>query len=111
MRQLVEEAFLVDSKIQILQDVQKNLFNFGLLGIIGLKMEEFLRGNKTMLLSDTNQLLKDVVRKGNVLFMYERMGTWIDHYLIDEFQDTNKIQYDLTKMLCGMLAAKHFLCI
>ncbi|MGN0228779.1 MAG: UvrD-helicase domain-containing protein [Muribaculaceae bacterium] len=93
MRQLVEDAFEIDPQIQMLQDVQKNLFNFGLLGIIGLKMEEFLRGNKTMLLSDTNQLLKDVVRKGNVLFMYERMGTWIDHYLIDEFQDTSMMQY------------------
>ena len=93
MRRVVEKAYAVEPKIKMLQDVQNNLFNFGLLGIIGLKMEEFLRGNKTMLLSDTNQLLKDVVCKGNVLFMYERMGTWIDHYLIDEFQDTSMMQY------------------
>lgn len=93
MQQLVEDSYKPSQEKAMVSDVQNNLYRFGLLGIIGIKMEEFLRRNKTVLLSDTNQLLKEVVRKGSVLFMYERMGTWIDHYLIDEFQDTSMMQY------------------
>lgn len=82
-----------------LQSIKKNIYQLGLLGVAGNELSKFLKDNDIMLLSDTNQLLKDVIVKGNILFVYERLGTWVNHYLIDEFQDTSTMQYQNMKPL------------
>lgn len=92
--EVAHETFILYKERSLLNDSLKNIYLFGLLGVIGSELNKFLRDNDTVLLSGTNQLLKNVVCEGNVMFMYERLGTWINHYLIDEFQDTSMMQYD-----------------
>lgn len=77
-----------------LKSAYREVFKFGMLGFILNEQEEFLRVNNLVLLANTNQLLKRVIHDGEVPFMYERVGTWINHFLIDEFQDTSAMQYD-----------------
>lgn len=46
-------------------------------------------------IADTNRLLNDVVRENEEApFVYDKIGTRIYHYLIDEFQDTSQMQWD-----------------
>ena len=52
-----------------------------------------------MLLSDTNDLLRRIISEDETPFIYERMGTAIKHYLIDEFQDTSQMQWENLKPL------------
>lgn len=99
MKELASDFFAVQRNKDLLMDMMNNLFLFGLIGVIGNEMEKFLRDNDTVLLSDTNQLLERVMISSNVMFVYERMGTWINHYLIDEFQDTSALQYRNLKPL------------
>ncbi len=99
MKKLANDAIPVLRNKSLLKDMTNNLYLFGLLGVIGNEMEKFLRDNDTVLLSDTNQLLERVMISSNVMFVYERMGTWINHYLIDEFQDTSALQYRNLKPL------------
>ena len=99
MKKLANDAITVLRNKSLLKDMTNNLYLFGLLGVIGNEMEKFLRDNDTVLLSDTNQLLERVMISSNVMFVYERMGTWINHYLIDEFQDTSALQYRNLKPL------------
>ena len=83
---------------QLLVTMQRNLGQLGLLGIIDEKLEEYRKDNNCILIADTNELIGRVVRSSNQLkavpFIYERVGTWINHYMIDEFQDTSHQQYE-----------------
>lgn len=99
MQTLAEDILDVVNERGFLQSIVKNIYQLGLLGVAGKELDTFLKDNDIMLLSDTNQLLKDVLVDGNILFVYERLGTWINHYLIDEFQDTSTMQYHNLKPL------------
>lgn len=46
------------------------------------------------LLSDTNALLHGLIREGDASFVYEKIGTTIDTVMIDEFQDTSRMQWE-----------------
>lgn len=46
------------------------------------------------LLSDTNALLHGLIREEDASFVYEKIGTTIDTVMIDEFQDTSRMQWE-----------------
>ena len=51
------------------------------------------------LLADTNALLHNIVREGDPSFVFEKIGTNIRHVMIDEFQDTSRMQWGNFKLL------------
>ena len=51
------------------------------------------------LLADTNALLHNIVREGDPSFVFEKIGTNIHHVMIDEFQDTSRMQWGNFKLL------------
>lgn len=55
---------------------------------------DFLKENNTMLIADTNRLLKEIIDGAEAPFIYERLGELIHTILIDEFQDTSQLQWD-----------------
>ena len=50
--------------------------------------------NNRFLLSDTNVLLHNLVHDGDSSFVFEKIGTTIRNVMIDEFQDTSRMQWD-----------------
>lgn len=51
------------------------------------------------LLAETNALLHKLLRQDDSSFVFEKIGTNIKHVMIDEFQDTSKMQWNNFKML------------
>ncbi|MDE5941467.1 MAG: UvrD-helicase domain-containing protein, partial [Muribaculaceae bacterium] len=74
-------------------------FNMGLFGQVQMFLEEYRHDNDLLLLSDTSDLLRRIISEDEMPFIYERMGTTIKHYLIDEFQDTSQMQWENLKPL------------
>lgn len=72
------------------------------LGII-LEIRKFLQDvletNNLIQLSDTSFILKKIIGEDDAPFVYERLGNKIDNYLIDEFQDTSRMQWDIISPL------------
>lgn len=66
----------------------------GLLGEARQKMLEYLESNNMIQLGETNSMLKRIIGEDDTPFIYERLGTAINHYLIDEFQDTSRMQWE-----------------
>lgn len=55
--------------------------------------------NSRFLLSDTNALLHQLVRDGDSSFVFEKIGASIRNVMIDEFQDTSRMQWGNFKLL------------
>lgn len=66
----------------------------GLIGETRRRMQEFLDSNNTIQLGETNSMLRRIIGDDDAPFVYERMGGTINHYLIDEFQDTSRLQWE-----------------
>ena len=66
---------------------------------IAARKKEFLERTNTMQISDTTHVLSRIIDKDDTPFVYERMGSRLNHYLIDEFQDTSKMQWENLKPL------------
>lgn len=94
--------------ISIINDVISNCWKLGFLNKIAECLEQYRKDNAVILISDTTDLIRKVL-DGGVPFLYERMGMWLHHYMIDEFQDTSKKQYENFKpLLKDSVANNHF---
>jgi ATP-dependent exoDNAse (exonuclease V) beta subunit len=51
------------------------------------------------LLADTNQLLGNLISESDSAFIFEKIGANISHIMIDEFQDTSRMQWNNFKPL------------
>lgn len=71
----------------------------GLLQIVMKKRREYLEANNSVELGETNTLLHKIIGEDETPFIYERLGTRLNHYLIDEFQDTSELQWQNFKPL------------
>ena len=57
------------------------------------RIDTFQSDNGIVLISEINTLLEEIIAGSDTPFIYDKVGTRIEHYLIDEFQDTNAIQW------------------
>ena len=70
-----------------------------LLGYIDEAVRTLNHEQNRFLLSDTNNLLCKLMDDGDSSFVFEKIGTNIHHVMIDEFQDTSRMQWVNFKML------------
>ena len=73
---------------------RKTLLLLGMLHEVRRNVRDYLNDNGMVELSDTGIILRDIIGDSDVPFIYERLGTRLSHYLIDEFQDTSTLQWD-----------------
>lgn len=75
--------------------ILKRSFPFmGLLQLVLQKRREFLEENNAVELGATSVILNRIIGDDDTPFVYERMGTRLNHFLIDEFQDTSQMQWN-----------------
>ena len=71
-------------------------------------VQRFRDVNNMILLSDTNDLLRRIIKDSETPFIYERMGVELEHFLIDEFQDTSRMQWqNLKPLVSNSLGSGH----
>ena len=85
--------------------ILSNLFSFGLLTDIALKVQEISRERNIVILSDSTQILRKVISGNDSPFVYEKMGSVYRHFMLDEFQDTSRMQwYNLKPLIENSLS-------
>ena len=90
-----ESARLSNNKVLNSCDMSlRYLNNLQLLMRIDNEVREQNLNHNRFLLSDTNALLHSIIREGDASFVYEKIGTTIDTVMIDEFQDTSRMQWE-----------------
>ncbi|MEM8900148.1 MAG: UvrD-helicase domain-containing protein, partial [Bacteroidota bacterium] len=95
-------------------EVLKHLYKFGVLSSLQEKLKLYREENRMLMISDTNLLLRSITGEegtqvsANTPFIYEKVGTRYQHYLIDEFQDTSDMQWaNLFPLLAESLSNGH----
>ena len=77
----------------------RHLSQLRLLGSIEQKVRNLNDEANRFLLSDTQQLLHDLISDSDSPFIFEKIGTQLEHVMIDEFQDTSTVQWKNFKVL------------
>ncbi|MDE5828765.1 MAG: UvrD-helicase domain-containing protein [Duncaniella sp.] len=81
-------------KTRFLDILRRNLFHLGLLKRLSECISAYRKENSTIMLSDTNAILRRIIGREDTPFVYERLGQELEHFLIDEFQDTSPLQWE-----------------
>ena len=78
----------------------KNINQLRLLKAISTRIAQINADNNRFLLSDTQSLLHQLIAgTGDSPFIYEKIGSRLQHIMIDEFQDTSTVQWQNFKVL------------
>jgi ATP-dependent exoDNAse (exonuclease V) beta subunit len=77
----------------------RHLNQLRLLSSIEQKVRELNETDNRFLLSDTQQLLHSLIDGSDSPFIFEKIGTQLEHVMIDEFQDTSTIKWQNFKVL------------
>lgn len=83
----------VDLEIQLKQKIIKNLTQLALLNLVENFLQNIKKDRNLLLISDFNQKISEQIKNQPTPFIYERLGDRFQHYFIDEFQDTSKMQW------------------
>lgn len=86
---------LYNSALRTLQ----NMNQLRLLNSIDKKIRAINTEDNRFLLCDTQALLNSLIEGSDSPFIFEKIGTQVEHIMIDEFQDTSIIQWKNFKVL------------
>ncbi len=82
-----------------INEVLAQIYRFGIFDAINTNINRIKADNNTIFLSDTNSLLRRIISDSPSPFIYERTGLKLHHFLIDEFQDTSRMQWEILRPL------------
>ncbi|MGM0497510.1 MAG: UvrD-helicase domain-containing protein [Bacteroidota bacterium] len=82
------------SRYKSVKEIYNNVYVLGILSDIQKRMDEYCREKNLFLISDASDLLRKIIDKNDTPFVYEKTGSSFHHFLIDEFQDTSRFQWE-----------------
>lgn len=74
--------------------VLKHLYTMGLMSDLAQKLHQYKQEEDVIMISDLPDFLSQIIDDTGSPFIYEKVGTWYAHFLIDEFQDTSQFQWN-----------------
>jgi ATP-dependent helicase/nuclease subunit A len=96
-------------KITLYNLLERHIYNLSLLGEVRKEFDALLKQNNQVHISDFNKKILEIVSQEPVPFIFERLGEKYNHILVDEFQDTSKLQFaNLLPLIENALADGYF---
>ena len=68
------------------------LYGLGVSGELSRTFKEIMKEKNVLCIDDSNTILRDIIDGSDAPFVYEKLGVRYEHFLLDEFQDTDHIQ-------------------
>lgn len=76
------------------KEILPHLYTLGILQDVQKQIETTNRNVGRLPISSINHLINQVIDNQDSPFIYERIGQYFHHYMIDEFQDTSALQWE-----------------
>ncbi len=73
--------------------VLRNFYSFGIIADIADEVNNITSDENIFLISNSSSFLNKIIGNNNAPFIYEKIGTHFNNFMIDEFQDTSKLQW------------------
>ena len=81
-------------------EVRHFIYAFGIVTQLLARLSDYRTSHNVMLVSDASLFLRNVIAENETPFVYEKIGAFYKHFLIDEFQDISGFQwYNLKPLL------------
>jgi ATP-dependent helicase/nuclease subunit A len=81
------------------KSIISNFYTLGIIADLSTEIRKITKEKNVFLLSDASFLLKSIIGNNDSPFIYEKTGTFFKSFMIDEFQDTSKLQWENFKPL------------
>ncbi len=70
------------------------IYTLGIMTDLASHARDYASENNVFLLSDVPSLLSGIIGGNDSPFVYEKTGSFYKHFMIDEFQDTSRVQWN-----------------
>lgn len=98
-----------DGLALIYQHVLRNLYNVSLLNEIRILLDEYIADNDIVPISEFNRKINEIIAQEPIPYIYARIGEKYKYILVDEFQDTSKLQWhNLIPLIENSLSNNNF---
>ena len=88
---LFENEYKVYSTALLLKE---QVYGFGIAHELYEQFEALLKEKNVLSIDDSNTILKNIIDGTDTPFIYEKLGVRYENFLLDEFQDTSRVQWD-----------------
>jgi ATP-dependent exoDNAse (exonuclease V) beta subunit len=104
-----QNQFIQESEKYLLHKMAiKNFHNLALLQYISTELYSIKDKEHILRISEFNTLISNLIQDEYAPFIYERLGTKFKHFLLDEFQDTSRLQWmNLIPLVFESLSNQH----
>ncbi|NBC83427.1 MAG: UvrD-helicase domain-containing protein [Bacteroidetes bacterium] len=107
LQQIVDFIFRHGAAYYTAKTISENLYTLGILNDLSEEVMNYCRDEDLFLISDSAFFLNGIIGNNDTPFIYEKVGNYYHHFMIDEFQDTSEIQYQNFKPLLANSLAEN----
>lgn len=79
--------------------LKSQIYGFAVANDLYRNFNEILKERNLLTIDQTNNMLRKIIDGADAPFIYEKTGVRYEHFLLDEFQDTSKVQWSNFKPL------------
>jgi ATP-dependent exoDNAse (exonuclease V) beta subunit len=106
LRELLSEEAMKRHSLMI--KIKENVYTLGLIDRMNEYAHTIREEENLLLLSDFHRMINVIIRSNDAPFIFERIGARYKHIMVDEFQDTSKMQWmNLIPLIHNCLAEGH----
>ncbi len=93
LREIAGNSNLDSRVVNTASLMRSELYRLGIFSDLYRQLNSYLRDNNLVLLSESNEILNRIIDGSDTPFIYEKVGLRFDHFMLDEFQDTSRMQW------------------
>src|SRR5690554_5351597 len=97
LMEMMSGLFILENELSdhmyTLTKIKSNFYNLALLKYISKELTVFKEKKNIIGIFEFGQKISELLKKENAPYIYERLGNRYNHYLLDEFQDTSRLQW------------------